>query len=373
MLTKYGNIVNEEGVVRIVNMLTEGNFVNIDAVISKAIDGDVIEYLNLKLEKVAEKNAIIKFVPLQLCNSRDDRGLYLSFDKPYGDRDYWQGSRVGTYAYLMRTFKEMVTEVPGKNDSATTGYSSIYAKLADKEKWLNLQSITKFERLENYLSGLLGRIENLTNQNAADSIIIYSDDQKYAIINSGLLDIFGNDIKIRYKTDGQNFYEPAVVESTTQLKQMGFNKFDVNVVQFFDKINDVIFDRKVSISDFDFSDSYRLTHVIQTRIDRLTGKVSEMREIEILARIKNSVEYALKVAKIDYNYIIPQYSIKGNKIQFLIPLFIDLDFTAIPNGVLVVECIDGLWMPMTLLSIDEASKNARLVNKVSTSWLRDIL
>ena len=84
--------------------------------------------------------------------------------------------------------------------------------------------------------------------------------------------------------------------------------------------------------------------------------------------LKTSVEYAVKMSKIDYKFIVPSYSIANNEIQFLIPFYVDLGNKK-PVCAIVTTKENGRYVLKTILPIDTAYNNARLLSIPDTGWL----
>lgn len=371
---ELGLIANEENVVKVAIKITGDVKLNIRRIIELADVTNTVYFDNtLSVELQSEEAADIKLVRLNLFD-RHNAYLYLSFKKNALSRNTWKGCKIGVYGDLVDLLKNDVSVDVQKVIQTNKAYEAIYDNLYDKEVWLDNMQEMKYHRLNNFIMGLLKRIEYLSEKdiNQKNLYMLESVDKLFVVINTGLLDKFCNPLRLLFRTDRDGYFEPRCVDSNSQLAQLGFNRFDVQVVSFIDSVNDVIFDRTATLLDFDFSDNHRLTHTLMERSNRLlSSKVRQPNEM--LSIIKTSIEHALKISKCDYNHILPQYNIRNNKLQFLIPVYTDLDFNELPSGALVVERVGNYWSLLTLLGLEEAYKNARLVNRIGDVWLTKLI
>lgn len=57
------------------------------------------------------------------------------------------------------------------------------------------------------------------------------------------------------------------------------------------------------------------------------------------------------------------------KIQLLMPIYLSGSFTSSPDFALVLDLEDGIYTPETILPLDAAYQNARLITKPDELWL----
>ena len=86
----------------------------------------------------------------------------------------------------------------------------------------------------------------------------------------------------------------------------------------------------------------------------------------ILQEIKDSIELAVKRIKRNYKTAIPHFY--DGKIQFLLPLCFRAN-KAEALGALVVNKNENIYEAHTILSLDQAYNNARLLAKPDREWL----
>jgi hypothetical protein len=76
------------------------------------------------------------------------------------------------------------------------------------------------------------------------------------------------------------------------------------------------------------------------------------------------------MSRIDYRFVLPLYNLEYEKIQFLMPFYTRLEPEVPPDCVLVVSQNDmGSWSLMTVLDLESAYRDARILNKTDTNWL----
>lgn len=70
-------------------------------------------------------------------------------------------------------------------------------------------------------------------------------------------------------------------------------------------------------------------------------------------------------------FIVPMYRPQENKIQLLMPIYLDLEFSPKPDFALVLTPDEehGVYVPHTILELDQVYKNARLIMKPNSTWL----
>jgi hypothetical protein len=63
------------------------------------------------------------------------------------------------------------------------------------------------------------------------------------------------------------------------------------------------------------------------------------------------------------------YRPQENKLQLLMPIYLSGSFTNKPDFALVLDLEDGIYTPETILPLDAAYQNARLIAKPDELWL----
>jgi len=213
---------------------------------------------------------------------------------------------------------------------------------------------------------------------AEGSKILKSDDKKYIVFNTGLLDKFFHEIFIIVhviEEGGDLLYRnPYILCSLTDLTKIGFVVNGKRIVKqddlpepatFFTNINEVIFHPDIEIDrNYD-----KFTHIIEERRDRFPREDQERDSTELARKLDNSINYAIAIAKRNYKLVIPMYRPQEAKIQLLMPIYLSGSFTSSPDFALVLDLEDGIYTPETILPLDAAYQNARLITKPDELWL----
>ena len=244
------------------------------------------------------------------------------------------------------------------------------------EKWAYQihQSIVPNPILKAYVENTF---EKLKVENNGAKILV-SDDKKYILFNTGLLDRFFHEIFIlchMVVDDNENFYKnPYLMTSLTDLTKIGFTVNGKRIVKqsdlpepatFFTNISEVIFQPEIEIDrNYD-----KFTHIIEERRERFPKEDQERDTTELARKLDNSIDDAIAIAKRNYKLVVPMYRPQENKIQLLMPIYLSGSFSRKPDFALVLDLEDGIYTPETILPLDAAYQNARLIAKPDELWL----
>jgi Domain of unknown function (DUF3825) len=244
------------------------------------------------------------------------------------------------------------------------------------EKWSyrSHQSGIPHPILKSYIENTF---EKLKVENGG-SKILRSDDKKFAVFNTGLLDRFFHEIYIIVhvlEDGGEICYRNAyILNSIKDLTRLEFTVEGKKIVKqdylpepaiFFTNINDVIFQPDIEIDrNYD-----KFTHIIDERRERFPEKYQESDTTELARKLDSSINDAIAIAKRNYKLVIPMYRPQAAKIQLLMPIYLSGSFNSIPDFALVLDLEDGIYTPETILPLDAAYQNARLITKPDELWL----
>ena len=250
----------------------------------------------------------------------------------------------------------------------------IYERLLIKENWES----TNKNRLGFYLKGICLIIwqeqQNHDNSTLRGNGYTYSENKQKCVINTNLLDSYGNSIYLVDHTPLlPNFYDKKITLLTNKsaLLAWGFNIKDVRKLPeplvIIPDTHKLLF--SADLDDFDLDDTLHLKHIIEERRERFPKKYKEESSISLCEKIKSSIVQAIKISKTDYRYIIPKYDFLRQDIQFLIPLYLDNSLDDSPELTIVVGKTNELWTIYTVLYTDDAYDDARLLCKPNDSWI----
>lgn len=244
------------------------------------------------------------------------------------------------------------------------------------EKWNynSHQSGIPYPILKSYIENTFEKLKAENN----GAKLLKSDDNKYIVFNTGLLDKFFHEIYVIVhviEEKKEKFYRnPYILNSLTDLTKIGFIVNGKRVVKqddlpepaiFFTNINEVIFHPDIEIDrNYD-----KFTHIIEERRERFPREDQERDTTELARKLDNSINYAIAIAKRNYKLVIPMYRPQVAKIQLLMPIYLSGSFTSSPDFALVLDLEDGIYTPETILPLDAAYQNARLITKPDELWL----
>lgn len=202
-----------------------------------------------------------------------------------------------------------------------------------------------------------------------------SPDKKQYLFNTGLLDrdflldiyiicskievdIFGE--KVTFPTN------PDIVLENDMNTIKNFGGKIPQVAKYFTNIDQVIFN-----PDLDMNMNWK--HIFIQRVDRIPSEIKEGKIPikEIVQKFKGNEENIKKLAKRNYKMVVPQYY--NNGIQFLMPIYLGTEFIGRPDFALVLSLDDTGAQPYyvgtTILTVEMAYQNARLLAKPDNPWL----
>ena len=236
-------------------------------------------------------------------------------------------------------------------------------------KYRNKQSTIKHPILKSYLETVFVRLKK-------EGKVLKSNDGKYIIFNTNLLNKFFQDIYIIaevHAAEGLELYMKPVrtsKESYAELRRYGFDGMVPEPPKFFDDVNEVIFNTSWMIDkNYD-----SLTHIIEQRKERFPEKMREQSTFSLAKKLYDAIEYAVAIAQRNYKYIVPIYYPKFDRISFLMPIFLDGTYNSIPDFALVLQtdAENQMYITRTILDLETGYQNARLVAKPDESWLNPV-
>ncbi len=228
--------------------------------------------------------------------------------------------------------------------------------------------------LKSYIENLFEKLKR------EEGKILLNKDEIHAIFNSNLLDKYFHEIFIvaeySKENDKAKYSNPFRLKSTSDLIRLNFEndrgqikKEDdlPNKAKFFTDINQVIFQTNWII-DRSFE---KFKHIIEDRKDRFPSDYQTNRIDQLARSLDNAIGYAVAIAERNYKFIVPQYRPQDDKIQLLMPIYLGGSFTEKPDFALILDpdYENQIYIPQTILPLDAAYQNARLIAKPDDYWL----
>lgn len=258
------------------------------------------------------------------------------------------------------------------------GYAFIeeLMEVAIPEKWSygNQVSAVPHPILKSYVENIFTR---LTKEKNGQKLLI-DDNKKYALFNLGLLNIFFKPIFliVEIKENSENLYyaNPFILKKRTTLANIGFTidgkpvseKQLPEPAQFYDNINEIIFKPEPEFYD---PDDEKLGHIIDERKSRFPEQYQNRSITELAVILDTAIKCSYELAKRNYKLVVPQYRPQEDKIQYLMPIYLGATFNKLPDFALVLGHESGYYKPETILELDDAYQNARLIAKPDNFWL----
>lgn len=325
----------------------------------------------------------VKFVKIEgYVESFSGSPLYLFFRRRFdgcrmldiNEARSWAGTFVGTYQHLLSYVipdnpSSVIADV-GKNELITLdSLSHLYSLLLDKEHWYSNSSANKYARLKYYIKHSLKLSKNFLKD--VEGSVIYNRDETKLLFNTRLYCKYGYYIVMMADIiNQQSVVNMTVVEPGAFVTCYGFEtEARPEPFNIAEHISDYVFD--ASESNFNLLDSQRLKHVIIDRVNRMGSLDNKCGDLDLSLAIQNSVKIAIQLSKTNPSYVHPMYSVEYNEIQFLIPLHINFNQLNSPRCALVVRKNEvGVWTLQTVLDLNQAYTNARIVRRPDELWLR---
>lgn len=225
--------------------------------------------------------------------------------------------------------------------------------------------------LKSYIANIFNRLKQ-ESSNGEEKKIIYSQDGKWMMFNTNLLDKFFHEIiivsEVRSISGKEVFFNPRRSKGVGDLTKKTFNKDDKPLApKFFENVDEVVFQTKWQVDrDFD-----KFTHIIEERGNRFPDKYKGKKPEELARNLDNAIEYAITITQRNYKFVVPMYRPQTNSIQLLMPIYLEGTFQQCPDFALVLtpDSEQGLYTPETILPLDAAYQDARLIAKPDETWL----
>lgn len=236
--------------------------------------------------------------------------------------------------------------------------NKLYDSLLLKDAWNKLPKNKILETLIHICESRIQEHPEYCIKNESGTEICY---------NTGLLDIYGNDILILKKDIDGSVYRD-LSPSKTQLKQDGFAEVKCAPIQFYQNREELIF--KASIDDFDLEDVGRLKHVLDSRIERFPKECQSQGCDVLFQKIRSSMEFDLKMIVRNPYWAAAFYNVKQDSIQHMFPLYITKSFAETPDLAMIVSKGEHFYEVKTVIKLEDAYANAVCLATPPSEWLQ---
>jgi len=308
-------------------------------------------------------------------NAADGEWLWLKFEKnTKQNAQEWFCSDLLTqreaFRELICTQYYVIGEIVFQEAAQGYDFLEELQATAQPEEWKykDYSSPTNYPILKSYIEHTYYRLK-------AEGKILESNDGKQFLFNTGLLERdFLLDIYILCnRTEIDIFGEkhvlctnPRIILENDMNTLRAFGGRTPRIAKYFETIDQVIFN-----PDLEINMNWR--HIFIERVDRIPVEIRDGKIPikEIVQKFRGNEETIKKLAKRNYKMVVPQYY--NNSIQFLMPIYLGTEFTGKPDFALVLSYDDSTGTPLyrgtTILTVEMAYQNARLLAKPDNPWL----
>lgn len=224
---------------------------------------------------------------------------------------------------------------------------------ADKEKWGIKNAILK-SHIKEYF-----KVISLNKE----KYFAFSEDGKYMCFNTGLLTPYCSDIyavfsKNTYQNKDKYYKEWRFKEWATHSQS---EKIFIELPpyhNFLQSKEDVIFNP-------DYEITYNVEHILEENEDRFPESFRKNNQFNKVSLLSGTLTLTkIKISR-DHRIAVPQYY--NNELGFFLPMYFSNEEKPIA---LAVAKKNNKYHVNTCLTLDMAYKNARVVGKVESSWLK---
>ena len=373
-------------------------------------ENDTILYFNNKLEiknrNCADWEAGVAWADTGYCD-KEGRRLFISFIKsPYFGTYY--GHVVGNAKYLCRLmaaknskyknqiyknwnsikslhenilnnrqrkvndleeFKKCVELASDKENHDKQVETDMYTEITEKEMTCITEEIfadlmypswKSIYGLDRYIKVCGTRIKQLVNDKKNNYFI--ANKVGGVVINSGLMDHFGNDYLIMYrryhKEDEYDYYRVyRIMSSKSDFIEEGFTKEQsaekIDPINFFNEGENVL---SLTMDEIDMTPR-NLTHIIEERRERFPEKTKYMSVSVMTQRVLNSFKMSISLFERDRTIAKPVYSSRVGHISWLLPLYIERNITEEPEMVVLLDKVSDFYQIKTVMVNDDEIKD----------------
>lgn len=221
--------------------------------------------------------------------------------------------------------------------------------LAEPEQWT---VIKQNDLIYNYIFSVF-------DMAYSQDLVFENETEDSAVFNTGLLTLNGQDIYAVFEVNTNDAYEQKwyfsnFVKDSDRLLMEKFSKTP-DFVTMFENPSDAYYDCDLELRK-------ELDHIIDDNYERLPEQLKSLDEATLRLVVNGAIDVSLKKIKRNNRLVVPQ--LYYGKITYLLP--IDL-FTE--KFALAVEKINNQYRANTILTLDMAYMQARLVMKPESDWL----
>lgn len=330
-----------------------------------SVTEDTAKYIFLRTELKTESGELI--VGWYSKNTRIKQKISFS-GIAWGTEDEFKTSKDIAHSY--RVGRMLFSDIEACKDFFDTLKSKT---IPEPWAYKNIESSEfKYPILKSYLQFELDRLFYEQEVLNLEGKILFNPDKGMILFNTNLINKYGDDLYIVGKKVLFNgnicVSELEVAPSKSRLSKYGYSSnISPNPPQFFKDINEIVFHCSWDIDD----DMEKREHIIEERIERFPERYRDLKPEDLGQKLNNAINFATKIAQRNYKFIVPMYYPTKQRIQLLMPIYLDTTYSDHPDFALVLTpCEEAkLYIPETILGLAEVYQDARLIAKPEESWL----
>lgn len=311
-------------------------------------------------------------------NPKDYYGLFIERETMLRDDIRSRTSRWHIGDIVFETIEEM---------------NELLSRLAEEalyENWTftNYPSKVSHPILKNYL-------ENTYFQLVHQGKIYINEDEEKMLLNTGLIDASFNELYLvcdivpnsaRDSLFRQEYRTPEIYKSSNRVFCNYSRNTPLPVATFYENPGDLLFNWEIAQKPggINIADE----HIFKDNMNRINLGIRDpairfnFENSQDVARCRQMFEGALKasleLSKRNYKFVAPQFWPSTGKIQFLMPVYLegvqeikkgDTKEVLPPTVALSMEMVHGQYIGTTILTLDMAYQNARLIARPDGFWL----
>lgn len=252
----------------------------------------------------------------------------------------------------------------GADVPANKGYESRLRELAERaqhEVW-SADPAVPFAILGNYLRYTFKRL--LQEKKVVEGLD--ATGAKVAAFNTGLFTPHYESIYAFFEANRDQTRQPWVLKEflVESDRRLGFFRLKPKAARYFDRPSDLIYDPDLELIP-------NLDHVLDDNADRYPPDLRDNPHRRRMM-LQGAIAEAAKRAQMNYKVAVPQFYFgyeggEDGRIQLLLPLYFDDPTRA--DLALVVQRENDAYRAFTVLPLDLAYKNARLIARPIGDWL----
>ena len=207
------------------------------------------------------------------------------------------------------------------------------------------------EGVQQYLKVIASRIKTLIKEKKEE--FYQSNHKDMVIINSGILDPFGQDYYLCYQKEDSVFNVVGIVKDKSFYCQYAFEQpKDLKMIQFFDEDN-----KEFKPNEIPVQCSYmNRVHIIEERIQRFPEKWQTKSALDLAESLHKAIDFGIKMQEKNPFFAKAYYSAKKQSISWVLPYHLDRDINEEPELVIVIARCKYAYEVKTVLKFDEHVK-----------------